>query len=506
MFSLTRCWFILSIVAGMAWGCGGDRLTNSSGSQPEQNAGMHLSKPAVNGNVSSAVAVARLRQARSPVSGAAVTFSRSVSGRRASYEWAGTTDGRGQAQVAFEGTRTGGYYRAQARKDGVLIGSWSSIPINGGFQVTVELPVGEKARVTGATALTPDGLPEEIAIGVVAPLTVRQTQYGAGIESGLELALGEINGTSMLGGARFVFRTEDSQGMAQGAVDAFNQLIFHDYVPVILGPALSTEAKEAFPLAQQNRVVAFSTTSAAAGLSAIGDFIFRASLSVDVLIPGGVSLTREKLRYRRVALMVDSTDVFSGSSDDALQSALAEQGVEVLARETFGTDDTSFVDQLARIRALNPHAVFVSALSRQRVQSLVQGRREGIPGNIPFIVPGLTQDEIRDAGDAAEGAIAITGWTASATTPGNRSFIEDYSSKFGSEPNRWAAQSYAALYVLAEAIVKAGSTDPGAIRDAMAGMSNLDTVLGRFSFDRNGDAVYDPVVLIVRNGMFEVYE
>lgn len=506
MFSLTRSWFIFTIATGVVWGCGGERLTTSSDSTPEEHADLPLSKLAVNGDVTSAVAVARLRQDQSPVSGAAVSFSRSVSGRGASFEWAGTTDGRGQARVTLGGTRSGGYYRAQARKDGILIGSWSSIPINRGVQVTVELPVGEKARVTGATVLTPGGLPAEIPIGVVAPLTVGQTQYGVAIESGLELALEEINGTSTLGGASIVFKREDSRGMAQGAVDAFKKLIFHDYVPVILGPALSTEAKEAFPVAQRNQVVAFSTTSAASGLSAIGDFIFRASLSVDVLIPGGVSLTREKLRYGRVALLVDSTDVYSRSSDDALRSALAEEGVEILTRETFTTEDTSFVDQLARIGGLNPHAVFVSALSRQRVQMLVRGRRQGIPANVPFIVPGLTQDEVRDAGDAAEGAIAITGWTAAATTPGNQSFVEDYSSKFGSEPNRWAAQSYAALYVLSEAIAKAGSTDPGAIRDAMAGITNLDTILGQFSFDRNGDAVYDPVVLVVRNGTFEVYE
>ena len=294
--------------------------------------------------------------------------------------------------------------------------------------------------------------------------------------------------------------------MAQGAVDAFNKLILHDYVPVILGPALSTEAKAAFPVAQQNQVVAFSTTSAASGLSAIGDFIFRASLSVDVLIPGGVATTREKLGYRRVALLVDSTDVYSRSSDDALRSALTENNVEILTTETFATDDTSFADQLDRISGLNPDAVFVSALSRQRIQIQVHARRQGIAANIPFIVPGLTQEEVRDAGDAAEGAIAFTGWTATSTTPGNHSFVENYRSRFDAEPNRWAAQSYAALYVLSEAIANAGSPDPGAIREAMAAITDLDTVLGQFSFDRNGDAVYDPVVLVVRNGEFEDFE
>lgn len=496
----------LPLVAGLVLGCGADRLTTPQDAQTNGNVRQPLAKPAANGQTPQAVVVARLRQAGAPVSGATVAFARSISGRGATYEWTGATDGRGQARVAVGETQTGGYYRAQARKNGVPIGSWSSIPINRSVQVTVELPVGEKARVTGSIGLTPGGLPEEIPIGVVAPFTVSQTQYGAGIVSGLTLALEEINGTSTLGGANIVFKREDSRGMAQGAVDAFNKLIFHDYVPVILGPALSTEAKAAFPVAQQNQVVAFSTTSAASGLSAIGDFIFRASLSVDVLIPGGVATTREKLGYRRVALLVDSTDVYSRSSDDALRSALTENNVEILTTETFATDDTSFVDQLDRISGLNPDAVFVSALSRQRIQIQVHARRQGIAANIPFIVPGLTQEEVRDAGDAAEGAIAFTGWTATSTTPGNHSFVENYRSRFDAEPNRWAAQSYAALYVLSEAIANAGSPDPGAIREAMAAITDLDTVLGQFSFDRNGDAVYDPVVLVVRNGEFEDFE
>jgi branched-chain amino acid transport system substrate-binding protein len=496
----------LPLVSGLVLSCGAERLTSSQDAHTQGSVPNPLAKLATNGETPQAVVVARLRRGETHLSGVAVAFARSISGRVASYEWTGTTDGRGQARVALGETRTGGYYRAQARKNGIPIGSWSSIPINPSVQVTVELPVGEKARVTRSIALTSGGLPAEIPIGVVAPLTVSQTQYGAGIDSGLKLALEEINGTSTLGGANIVFKIEDSRGMAQGAVEAFNKLIFHDYVPVILGPALSTEAKAAFPVAQQNQVVAFSTTSAASGLSAIGDFIFRASLSVDVLIPGGVATTREKLGYRRVALLVDSTDVYSRSSDDALRSALTENGVEILTSETFATDDTSFVDQLTRISGLNPDAVFVSALSRQRVQTQVQGRRQGIPANIPFIVPGLTQEEVRDAGDAAEGTIAFTGWTATSTTPGNHSFVENFRSRFGAEPNRWAAQSYAALYVLSEAIAKAGSTDPGAIREAMAAITDLDTVLGQFSFDRNGDAVYDPVVLVVRNGEFEDFE
>ena len=461
VFRSMRRAFVLPLVAGLAWGCGGERPTTPQDTQAEKPIGQPLGKLAVDGTLPQAVVVARLRRkGQTPLTGAAVSFARSVSGSAANYGWTGATDGRGQARVEIGGIQMGGYYRAQALKGSVPIGSWSSIPINRGVEVTVELPVGERARVTGSTPLTPGGLPAEIAIGVVAPLTVRQTQYGVAIKSGLELALKEINGTSTLGGASMAFIIADSRGAAQGAVDAFRKLIFQDYVPVILGPALSTEAEEAFPVAQKHQVVAFSTTSAAAGLSAIGNFIFRASLNVDVLIPGGVALTREKLGYRRVALMVDSTDVFSRSSDQALRSALIENGIEILTRETFETSDTTFTDRLTRIRNLSPDAVFVSALSRQWNPDADPGPESvAFPPMFTLSLPVLTQDEVRAAGDGAEGAIAFTGWTGIASTRGNASFVERYRTNFGVEPNRWAAQSYAALHILATALARARSTD-----------------------------------------------
>ena len=62
------------------------------------------------------------------------------------------------------------------------------------------------------------------------------------------------------------------------------------------------------------------------------------------------------------------------------------------------------------------------------------------------------------------------------------------------------------MYILAHAIANAGSTDSTAIRDALVQTKELDTVLGKFSFNEVGDAVYDPIVLIVKGGKFEVFE
>ena len=110
------------------------------------------------------------------------------------------------------------------------------------------------------------------------------------------------------------------------------------------------------------------------------------------------------------------------------------------------------------------------------------------------------------AGDAAEGAITFVGWASTADTPGNQDFVQNYSAKYGVEPSNYAAQSYASVYILAKAIADAQSTDSTAIRDAMANITDFDTVFGAFSFDDVGDAIYDPKILIVVNGKLEIFK
>ena len=109
-----------------------------------------LSKPAVSRDLTQAVVVAEVQQGQS---GVTVEFSRSVSGRAADYRWSGTTDENGQAKVYIWADDVSGYYQARALQEGSPLGSWSSIPINGGYESMVDLPVGGKARVTGSSIL-----------------------------------------------------------------------------------------------------------------------------------------------------------------------------------------------------------------------------------------------------------------------------------------------------------------------------------------------------------------
>ena len=345
---------------------------------------------------------------------------------------------------------------------------------------------------------------EKIIIGVSLPLDdVNGPLYGLPMKRGFELAQAELN---HYGGPQITFIIEDDQSTIEGAKAAFNKLIHQDGVSIITGITFSTQLEQVAPIAQKNGVVCFSTVSSAAGLSAIGDFIFRAGLTTDVLNPSGIRITHEKLGYQRAALIYDEADVYSTSSNEEIAKALAATGVDIVITETIQTNGTDFSAQLTRIMEANPDAVFIAALSNDMTDIMIQGREVGIPASVTYIVPDLTGNEVQIAGEAAEGAIAFTNWRAVSDAPGNQAFVENYRAKYGIEPDTWAAQSYAGLYILDEAMSEAGTAEATAVRDAMANIMDLDTILGQFSFNADGDAVYDPIVLTVENGELVDFE
>lgn len=134
---------VMVIIAGLIWHCGGERVMM----EVDEQVGQPLSKLAVQDNASGAVVVAYARQDDAPISGAMVAFARSIAGQAAEYAWSGMTDKDGRVRLEIAGDATG-YYQARASRDGSVMGVWTSIPINAGDEVMVNLPVGERAHVT----------------------------------------------------------------------------------------------------------------------------------------------------------------------------------------------------------------------------------------------------------------------------------------------------------------------------------------------------------------------
>ena len=497
-----RSVFLVAYAAGLILGCGGERTLAPGLSDNEEASGQPLGKLAVDDNSGRAIVVATVLVNDAPLGGVAVAFARSISGLSPDFTWTDTTDANGRARVDIAGA--GGYYQVRATRGGSHLGSWSSIPVNGGQRVTVDLPVGGTARVTDASILTSGRLPAEIRVGVVLPLTGDGRSANHFVRNGMELAREEVNRYE-LGSSTLEFIVEDSESSPEVAVSAFKKLIHEDKVSVILGPGYSSSAAVAFPIAQQNSVVAFSPTAAAAGLGAIGDYVFRVPAPVSRIVQSTLEVAAAKLELNRFAVIYDSTDVFSQSGYEETAKALDELGVETLTVQAFATGQTDYSAELTRIKSLQPDVILVWSRPVQRVSIPVQGRRLGIPYDIPFLVFGFASSQIEQAGPAAEGLITGTLWSPSIDTPANRAFIENYRARFGGEADLFAAEGYVCVRILAAALRSAGSTSSELVRDALAAIE-MPTVVGQFAFDANGDPTYPAVLQVVRNGKFETLE
>lgn len=352
------------------------------------------------------------------------------------------------------------------------------------------------------------GLSGEIPIGAVWSLTGAAAIYGPSQKNAAELAVEEINKSGFLGRATLKLITEDDRSTKEGAIAAFEKLINQDKVVAILGPTLSNSAKAADPIAQEKKVVVQGVSNTAGGIVEMGDFVFRDSLPEAAVIPNTIKATKDKLGYTKVAVMYGDDDAFTKGGYDVFKKTLEDNGVEILTTETFKKGDTDYSAQLTKIKGLNPEAIVVSALAEEAAGIMTQGRQLGIPDTVPFIGGnGFNSPKLAQlAGPAAEGAISGAAWFIGSDAAGNQDFVKAYNAKYGADPDQFAAQAYAGAYIFANAIKDAGSADSQAIRDAMAQIKDLDTVLGKFSFDADRNPVHTPVLQVVKDGKFALYK
>ncbi len=349
---------------------------------------------------------------------------------------------------------------------------------------------------------------KEAKIGLAFSMTGGAAGYGSAQKNGVQLAVDEINAAAGAGGLKLIPVFDDDASTPQQGINVFNKFINADKVSLIIGPTLSNTAKVADRIAQQAGVPVLAISNTAEGITEIGDFIFRDSLTEMVVIPNTIRVAKEKLKVGKVALLYGNDDAFTKAGYEAFKKALQDAGITILTEQTFAKGDRDFSPQLTQIKSLNPDAIVVSALVEEASGIVSQARKLDIPKSVPIIggngfnSPGL----MKNAGEAAEGVIVGAAWNASAATAMNRKFVAAFSSRFGTSPDQFAAQAYAGVYIVYQAISKAPSPDDHkAIRDALAQIKGMDTVLGKFSFTAGRDADYVPVVQIVKDGKFVVF-
>jgi branched-chain amino acid transport system substrate-binding protein len=368
-----------------------------------------------------------------------------------------------------------------------------------------------------ATAFVGVAQAADIKIGVAEALSGGAAQYGTAIRNGFQLAVDEINGAGGINGNKIVLVVEDEQGKKEDAINVFKKLIFQDNVLMVFGPTLSNSAQAADPIAQAGKTVAFGTSNTADGITSIGDYVFRNSVTEADVLPETLRVAVKHANIKKVAVLYGNDDVFTKSGYDNFKKALEDAKMPVTTTETFAKGDVDFKAQLTKIKATNPDAIVLSALLAEGAPIMVQARQLGI--NVPFIGGnGMNSVKVFELAKGASDNLYVgSPWSASNATPENSKFIKAYSAKYSTAPDQFAAQAYDAMYIATQALktVKLTGTlptDRAALRDALPNVKWTGAT-GAFTFarakDKTGkpagyDAQQQAIVSVTKGTQFEI--
>jgi branched-chain amino acid transport system substrate-binding protein len=341
-----------------------------------------------------------------------------------------------------------------------------------------------------------------VPVGAALSLTGAAASYGESQRNGLELAAEHLEEK---GGVTYDLRIEDDQTDPRQGISVFEGFV-EDGVSVIIGPTLSNGAFQAQPVAQEAGVPVLAISNTADGITDQGDYIFRDSLTEAQVIPQTVAQAKTAFGLEKVVVMYSNDDAFTESGYEVFAAALEEEGVEVLDTLTFSKADTDFRPLLTEAKALEPDAVVVSALIEAAIPLVTQARELGI--DVPIIGGnGFNNPKLMaDAGEAAEGVVVGAAWNSASDNPLNADFIAAYEEKYGASPDQFAAQAYAGLMIIDEAVRSGCSGERDAVKEGLAGIQDFETVLGTLSINENRDAEHEAVVQIVEDGTFAVLE
>lgn len=361
------------------------------------------------------------------------------------------------------------------------------------------------------------GAAAEIKIGAAEALTGNASQYGRAIRNGFELALREINASGGINGQKLELIVEDEQGKKEEAINVFKKLIFQDRVLMLFGPTLSNSAQASDPVAQSAKVVVFGTSNTADGITSIGDYVFRNSVTEADILPVTLKVAAQKTGLKKVAVLYGNDDIFTKSGYDNFKKALHALKIPITATEIFAKGDVDFKPQLTKIKASNADAVVMSALVAEGAPIMVQARQLGI--TVPFIGGnGMNSPRVFElAKDNSDNLWVGSPWSVENPAAENKRFTAAYQKAHGALPDQFAAQAYDAMYIAAQALKKINLTgkldaDRKALRDALPAIQWTGAT-GPFKFrqaaGRNGkpagyDAVQTAIVMVTKGNQYVI--
>lgn len=345
----------------------------------------------------------------------------------------------------------------------------------------------------------------EIGIGINYELSGEVASYGQASVQGIELAIEEINAAGGINGKMIKPFKYDNKSDKSQATTLAKKLMTQHKVAVVLGPATSGAFKATIPEATKNKVAVISGSTTAEGVTSdengVKEFAFRICFSD---LYQGTAMANYALKNmsatKAVIIMDNSSDYGKGLAEN-FKKTFESAGGTIVATEAFVSGDTDFNAILTKIKGQEFDVIFIPGYYNEAGLIIKQARDLGI--NAPILgADGFGAPELVElAGKPALNNVFFSShFSVLDKNPAVSDFIANFNAKYKKDPDQFAALGYDLVYFVADAIKRAGSTDPVAIKDALAAAKDFPGITGTFSMGANHDPVKDVVVVGFKDG------
>ncbi|WP_109484152.1 branched-chain amino acid ABC transporter substrate-binding protein [Paraburkholderia sp. C35] len=357
------------------------------------------------------------------------------------------------------------------------------------------------AAALGSTSVSALAQAQDVKIGFAAPLTGGQAHYGADFRSGVTLAIEDFNATKpVIGGkpVHFVLDAADDQADPRTGTTVAQKLV-DDGVAAVIGHFNSGTSIPAAPIYARAGIPELATATAPAFTAQGFATTFRLVTSDSQ--QGGVLGTYavKDLKFKRFAIVDDRTAYGQGVAEEFAKAVKAAGGT-VVAQEFTNDKAVDFRAILTHIKQSDADAIFYGGADTQAAPFLKQMRSLAIQSTL--IGPDMIHSDelLKIAGPAAEGALASSGGSPLDKMPGGKAYVEHYTKRFGNPVELYSPYAYDGTTAVLNAMKKADSVDPKVYLPVLKATQMKGVTTNELAYDDRGDLKYGGVTVYKVSG------
>lgn len=302
-------------------------------------------------------------------------------------------------------------------------------------------------------------------IGGIGPVTGAAAVYGLAVKNGAQIAVDEINADGGINGYQIEFNFQDDEHDAEKSVNAYNTL--KDWgMQVLMGTVTSAPCVAVADKTNADNMFQI-TPSGSSVECAQNPNVFRVCFSDPDQGAASATYIAENKLAEKIAVIYDSSDVYSSGIYEKFAAEAANQGLEIVDAEAFTADSNKdFSTQLQKAKDAGADLVFLPIYYTEASLILKQADTMGYAPKFFGCdgMDGILQVENFDT-KLAEGLMLLTPFAADAQDELTQKFVTSYKDNYGETPIQFAADAYDAIYAIKAAMEEADITPDTSVSD-----------------------------------------